>query len=130
MLISDWSSDVCSSDLFKGIDDLASGDDELLLHKVAALYYNKIGFLKSRQAIVYTHAKKDLKDFLSQRRRWASKSIKYRNKLVVALGLTIWFFNLFILLNACLSIFNFNFALLAAGMFVMKLLIETVFLSF
>uniref|UniRef100_UPI003D7F6521 glycosyltransferase n=1 Tax=Pedobacter sp. TaxID=1411316 RepID=UPI003D7F6521 len=32
---------------FKGIDDLASGDDELLLHKMAARYGNKIGFLKN-----------------------------------------------------------------------------------
>lgn len=29
---------------FTGIDDLASGDDELLLHKMAARYGNKIGF--------------------------------------------------------------------------------------
>ena len=31
---------------FKGIDDLASGDDELLLQKVAVVYPGKIGFLK------------------------------------------------------------------------------------
>ena len=117
-------------DGFKGIDDLASGDDELLLHKVAALYYNKIGFIKSRQAIVYTHAKANLREFLDQRKRWASKSIKYRNKLVVALGLAVYFFNVFLLLNGCLTLFNFNFALPLLGMFGLKLLIETVFLYF
>ncbi|QEC52213.1 cellulose synthase/poly-beta-1,6-N-acetylglucosamine synthase-like glycosyltransferase [Anseongella ginsenosidimutans] len=115
---------------FKGIDDLASGDDELLLHKVAALYYNKIGFVKSRQAIVYTHAKANLREFLDQRKRWASKSIKYRNKLVVALGLSVYFFNVFILLNACLTLFNFNFAVPLLGMLGLKILVEIVFLYF
>lgn len=117
-------------DGFKGIDDLASGDDELLLHKVAALYYNKIGFIKSRDAIVYTHAKTSLKEFLSQRKRWASKSIKYRNKLVVALGLSVYFFNVFVLLTGCLALFNFNFAPLFLGMFGSKLAVEIVFLYF
>src|SRR5690606_3333641 len=42
---------------FNGIDNLASGDDELLLHKVAEKYADRIGFCKSREAIVYTDAK-------------------------------------------------------------------------
>lgn len=48
---------------FKGIDDLASGDDELLLQKVAEKYPDRIGFLKKRDAIVYTDAKPTLHDF-------------------------------------------------------------------
>src|SRR5476651_15522 len=38
---------------FKGIDDLASGDDELLLQKVAARFPGKIGFLKHYDAVVF-----------------------------------------------------------------------------
>ncbi|HMG08962.1 MAG TPA: glycosyltransferase [Mucilaginibacter sp.] len=53
---------------FKGIDDLASGDDELLLQKVAERYPGKIGFLKQTEAIVYTHAKHTLQEFMQQRR--------------------------------------------------------------
>jgi len=45
---------------FKGIDDLASGDDELLLQKVAEKHLVKLGFLKKREAIVYTHAQRRL----------------------------------------------------------------------
>ncbi len=89
---------------FKGIDDLASGDDELLLHKMAAKYGNKIGFLKNREAVVYTRAKSTLKDFIQQRKRWASKSTRYKNKGIVLLGLTVWLFNLSIILNAILAI--------------------------
>src|SRR5690606_16027065 len=79
---------------FNGIDNLASGDDELFLHKVAEKYVEKIGFCKSKDAIVYTDAKTTLSGFISQRRRWASKSTKYRDKRVVWLGISIWLFNL------------------------------------
>src|SRR5690606_33704038 len=56
---------------FKDIDDLASGDDELFLHKVAAKYPDKIDFCKLEDAIVYTEAKANLQAFIDQRKRWA-----------------------------------------------------------
>lgn len=89
---------------FTGIDDLASGDDELLLHKMAALYDKKIGFLKNEDAIVYTHAKPSLGEFIQQRKRWASKSTRYKDKSVIILGVSIWLFNISILINAILAI--------------------------
>lgn len=85
---------------FNGIDNLASGDDELFLHKVAEQHADKIGFCKSKDAIVYTDAKPSLKAFISQRKRWASKSTKYKDKKVVALGVSIWLFNLALLAGA------------------------------
>ncbi|MEH6304996.1 glycosyltransferase [Olivibacter sp. CPCC 100613] len=113
---------------FNGIDDLASGDDELFLHRVAQKYPLSIGFCKSRDAIVYTEAKENLQEFIRQRRRWASKSTKYKNKKIVLLGVAIWIFNLAILVSALLGIFFpslfvcFGFVLLA------KILIELLFL--
>src|SRR5690606_7532453 len=92
---------------FNGIDQLASGDDELFLHKVAARYRQRIGFCKSRDAIVYTDAKRNLREFISQRKRWASKSTHYRNKAIVALGVAIWVFNALLLVaGAGLLLFN------------------------
>lgn len=82
---------------FNGIEALASGDDELFLHKVAVKYADKIMFCKSVDAIVYTDAKPTLASFISQRKRWASKSTKYKDKRVVALGISIWLFNLALL---------------------------------
>ncbi|WP_026905237.1 glycosyltransferase family 2 protein [Pedobacter glucosidilyticus] len=79
---------------FKGIDDLASGDDELFLHKVAFAYPGSIGFCKSYDAIVFTHAKENLKSFIQQRKRWASKSVKYKDKRIVALAISVWISNL------------------------------------
>lgn len=91
---------------FKGIDDLASGDDELFLHKVAERYPTRIGFCKSSDAMVYTAAKESLQSFLSQRKRWASKSTRYKDKSIVTLGVCIWLFNLFLLGNLVNAIFN------------------------
>ena len=113
---------------FKGIDDLASGDDELLLQKVAEKYPHKIGFFKDRRAIVYTHAKHTLAEFLQQRRRWASKSTRYKDKKVVALAVCIWLFNLSLLINAGLGFYNVYFVKLFLIQFLIKYLIEAIFL--
>lgn len=113
---------------FKGIDDLASGDDELLLQKVAERYPGRIGFLKHHDAIVYTHAKPNLSEFLQQRRRWASKSTKYKDKKVVALAVCIWLFNLSLLVNAALSFYDVRFLELFATQMLFKYLFEAVFL--
>ena len=113
---------------FKGIDDLASGDDELLLQKVAEKYPGKIGFLKKREAVVYTHAKHTLQEFLQQRRRWASKSVKYKDKKVVGFVVGIWLFNLSMLVNALLGFVDVYFLKLLLVQFVLKTIFEAIFL--
>jgi len=115
---------------FKGIDDLASGDDELLLHKMSAIYGDKIGFLKNKDAVVYTHAKATVGEFIQQRRRWASKSTRYKDKSVIILGVSVWLFNLTMIINALLAIF-FPASTLPFLVFQLaaKLLVEFVFLN-
>jgi len=113
---------------FKGIDELASGDDELLLQKVAEKYADRIAFLKLPEAIVYTHAKANLKEFLNQRRRWASKSTKYKDKKIVALAVGIWLFNVLILVNAILSFFDVRFFYLFLLQYGLKFIFEAIFL--
>lgn len=114
---------------FKGIDDLASGDDELLLHKVSEEAAHHIGFCRSEEAIVYTEAKPTLASFISQRKRWASKSTKYKDKRIVALGVVIWLFNLALLWGTVhffymLPVFDWVFAL-SVGL---KVAVEFIFL--
>ncbi len=64
---------------FSGTDHLASGDDMLLLQKIAKQHAQNIHFAKSGKALVLTRAKATLPEFLSQRLRWASKSAAFRN---------------------------------------------------
>lgn len=113
---------------FKGIDDLASGDDELLLQKVALKYPNRIGFLKNSEAVVYTHAKHTLQEFLQQRRRWASKSTRYKDKWIVALAVCIWLFNVSLLVNAALGFYDIFFLKLFLVQFLLKYIFEVAFL--
>jgi cellulose synthase/poly-beta-1,6-N-acetylglucosamine synthase-like glycosyltransferase len=113
---------------FQGIDDLASGDDELLLHKIAAKYPDQIGFLKNREAIVYTHAKETLGAFIQQRKRWASKSTRYKNKAIIVLGVLIWIFNLSILANFIAGFFIPGFLAITFYQLLFKMVLETLFL--
>ncbi|QQL49403.1 glycosyltransferase family 2 protein [Mucilaginibacter ginkgonis] len=114
---------------FKGIDDLASGDDELLLQKVAAIYPGKIGFLKDPEAIIYTYAKHNLRSFLQQRQRWASKSTRYNDKSIVALGVGIWALNVLLLLGAVGCFFFEDFLTPYLAILGLKLAFEILFIS-
>jgi cellulose synthase/poly-beta-1,6-N-acetylglucosamine synthase-like glycosyltransferase len=113
---------------FTGIEDLASGDDELLLHKIAARYNNKIGFLKNSDAIVYTQAKPTVNEFIQQRKRWASKSTRYKNKSIIVLGVLVWLFNLSIVLNLLAGIFSIGYLKVGVAQLVIKMIVELFFL--
>ena len=113
---------------FSGINDLASGDDELLLQKVAQRFPGKIGFLKHVDAIVFTHAKPNLKEFFIQRRRWASKSVKYKDKKVVALVVCLWLFNVSLVVNTGLGFYDSFFFKLVGLQLLLKFLFELVYL--
>ncbi len=65
---------------FRGIDQLASGDDMLLMHKIKQKYPERLGYLFSENAIVFTAPMPDWKSFFNQRIRWASKAGKYQDR--------------------------------------------------
>jgi cellulose synthase/poly-beta-1,6-N-acetylglucosamine synthase-like glycosyltransferase len=69
---------------FSGIDNLASGDDILLLHKMVKRFPDGVGFLKNKAATVFTAAKPTLESFVSQRLRWATKNSGYTDIRVTA----------------------------------------------
>lgn len=65
---------------------IASGDDVFLMLEMHAQRPNSVGFIKSREAIVYTEPSSDLQAFLQQRIRWASKSAHFEERHVRYLG--------------------------------------------
>jgi biofilm PGA synthesis N-glycosyltransferase PgaC len=79
---------------FDGIDKIASGDDLLLMHKIAKKYPGRITYLKSKAATVSTQPAKSWKEFFSQRIRWASKARFYKEKNIILVGLLVYLFNL------------------------------------
>lgn len=79
---------------FAGNDHLASGDDEFLMHKIAAKYPGGVRFLKNEKALVRTAAHDSARAFYRQRRRWASKWRFYRDWRVSALAVLVFALNL------------------------------------
>lgn len=83
---------------FNGVDDIASGDDELLLMKVHRKFPEGIRFLKNLEVIVKTEALRKWSDFRNQRLRWAGKW-KYGKRTGAIIGaLAVFVFNLSLLL--------------------------------
>ncbi len=78
---------------FAGVDHLASGDDELLMHKIARQYPNGVRFLKGANAIVRTGSHTTWRAFYQQRKRWASKWRAYDNWGPSALAVFIFLSN-------------------------------------
>ncbi len=91
---------------FSGIDQIASGDDMLLMHKIFKLHPDKLMFLKSEEAIVQTAPVSSVKAFFNQRIRWASKADKYDDKRIMAVLVLVYLFNVLLLFLPVCSLFT------------------------
>jgi poly-beta-1,6-N-acetyl-D-glucosamine synthase len=83
---------------FSGIDNIASGDDMLLMHKIWKKHPENVHYLKSKDATVSTQPMKTWKEFFNQRIRWASKAKHYNDKRIILVLLLVYLFNLSFLL--------------------------------
>ncbi len=109
---------------FAGIDHIASGDDMLLMNKIAAAYPAQLGFIRSQAAIVTTLPAKNWKAFLQQRIRWASKATHYRQPAIFLVLLLVYITNLlllgFLVMGSWQTAAFFYFALLCTDKFFME----------
>ena len=90
---------------FAGIDNIASGDDMLLMHKIYKQYPERVMFLKATDAIVKTAAVNTIKEFFNQRIRWASKADKYDDKRILPVLALVYFFNATMLVLPVIGLF-------------------------
>ena len=109
-------------DGYQGVDQIASGDDEFLLHKIADRYPEKIYFLKNPQNIVFTQAKPNWNDFYQQRKRWAGKWKYYKDNRIKLLAFFIFVVNSALLLSFALFCSGF----LTSSTFLILILIKFV----
>ena len=93
---------------FEGNTSIASGDDIFLLEKISANYPNKVHYLKSREAIVKTEPQQTLKELVSQRVRWASKSTAYKNPFSKIVSLSVFTMNALLVLLLFTCIFGYT----------------------
>lgn len=108
--------------------ELASGDDTFLLFKLKEKFKNDIHFVKSLDASVITKSQPTLTSFFQQRKRWASKTTKYKKPYITRIGLLIYFFNLSLLLSGIFSCFATDFFSVFLLMFSLKLVFEFTFM--
>jgi cellulose synthase/poly-beta-1,6-N-acetylglucosamine synthase-like glycosyltransferase len=78
---------------FSGIDHIASGDDMLLMQKIARRFPGHISYLLSKEAIVQTQPARTWKEFFNQRIRWASKATNYNDIKIFSALFLVYFFN-------------------------------------
>jgi cellulose synthase/poly-beta-1,6-N-acetylglucosamine synthase-like glycosyltransferase len=117
-------------DGFKGIDHVASGDDMLLMQKIARFFPKVLGFLKNADATVYTKAKPTIKDFFSQRLRWASKSSSYTEGFTVFQLFVVFLFYCTIVLNVLMSfVWDSRLVILVIAQILIKILFDYEFLK-
>lgn len=114
---------------FKGVDDIASGDDMLLMHKIWKKYPKKVNYLKSKETIVETAAAPTWTDFFNQRIRWASKAKHYDDKRIFWVLLLVYLFNLSFPVLAVAAFFNLKYLYALLIFWVAKTLIELPFVT-
>ncbi len=113
---------------FEGIDNIASGDDMLLMHKIQKVHPGKICFIKSTNAIVKTQAATSLGEFMNQRIRWASKADKYTDPKIKSVLLLVYLFNLWICIVVVCSFFSIVYFYIFIFLLFIKTIVELFFL--
>ncbi|MGB3074969.1 MAG: glycosyltransferase [Chitinophagales bacterium] len=114
---------------YDGINEVTSGDDVLLMQKIALRWKSSIHFLKNRDAMVTTFAMPELESFIQQRIRWTSKSKHYVDWRINANLLWVYLFNLSIVFTTLLCFFNSTYFFLLAFQLALKMIVEIAFLS-
>lgn len=85
---------------------LASGDDVFLLFNVKKTHPNGIVFSTSEQHLVCTKAQASFRDFIQQRKRWASKTRAYKDTDALYSGAITLLSNLFFFVLSFLWLFE------------------------
>lgn len=114
---------------FEGIDKVATGDDMLLMYKMWKKYPDKVFYLKSKEAIVTTQPMPTLKDFIMQRKRWASKTFVFDDNRIFFVLAFVYFFNCLFLALIIASILNTFYWYYVLGFLVAKTIIEFPFVN-
>ena len=92
---------------FTGVIKIQSGDDDLLMQKLAADRPWAMRYCITPSTFVTTSGKETLKALWEQRKRWASKTIYYTPKIVFVLSM-VFMFLVMLCVTATLSIFSFK----------------------
>lgn len=114
---------------FKGVDDIASGDDMFLMNKIKVKYPNRIGYLFSKKAIARTLPMETWGAFFNQRIRWASKADKYEDKSLLPVLLAVYLFNVCLFAMFFLGLFYWKLLFVLLILLTVKTLVEWAYIK-
>jgi len=89
---------------FEGLYDLASGDDDMLIHRMAKIKGTRFVYNWDLDAIMPTAPVNSWLALLQQRARWGSNGAKYENKVYSAFLFCIYAFFLWLLVSPFLCL--------------------------
>ena len=104
---------------FEGVIKIQSGDDDLLMQKLAADRPWAMRYCIAESTFVTTSGKETLHELWEQRKRWASKTIYYTPKIVFVLSM-VFLFLVMQCIAAILSPFSFEILIATLVAFVAK----------
>jgi len=97
-----------------------SGDDVFLLFNIKKKFPDRLLFLKSTDACVYTKPHSGLFSYLQQRLRWVSKARYYKDKSIIAAAVIVLLINLWLLNCLIMSFINPFFLFFGGVVFLIK----------
>lgn len=107
-----------------GNDKFSSGDDVFLLLKIKKQFGNRsVRFIKSLDAIVHTEPKKNIKDFIHQRIRWASKNKGYDVKILLV-SFTVYMVNLLLISGLLFALIYPSIINIVLASMIIKMIID------
>ena len=115
-------------DGFAGIDQIASGDDMLLMHKIYTLNPKKVMYCLSPDAIVETKPAENMITFFYQRIRWASKALVYHDKRIFYVLMLVYLLNAFLLTFLIYSLITTHLLIASIILILVKTMVELAFL--
>ena len=104
---------------FDNVIKIQSGDDDLLMQKLAADRPWAMRYCIAESTFVTTNGKETLKELWEQRKRWASKTIYYTPKIVFVLSMVFLFLTMQCV-AAAFAPFSFNVLIATIIAFVAK----------
>ncbi|HRS53189.1 MAG TPA: glycosyltransferase [Bacteroidales bacterium] len=105
---------------------LLSGDDIFLMVAFTKKFgHKKIHFIKNYDTIVYTKPLPNFISFLSQRIRWSSKAITYKDFFQIFISFLVFLANASIILYIVLSLFSLKYITLLVSAFIVKLIVDS-----
>ena len=104
---------------FEGVIKIQSGDDDLLMQKLAADRPWAMRYCIAESTFVTTSGKETLHELWEQRKRWASKTIYYTPKIVFVLSM-VFLFLVMQCVAAILAPFSLEILIAFAATFVAK----------